>query len=824
MIRHYLAWTFANIARAPVTAAAKILTLALGLAAMIAVSGDVSHWRSSDSQITRAGGRVVMFTRSTARDGGGREFERPSPTTQIFLAKYLREDIPEFEAIARLRRLGEVPVTAGDRTVILNGANSESELLDIFKFNFIVGDPKTALEREDSIILTQESAERLFGTAQALGRGLALGGQREVIVTGVIGPIPEPSQFVIADFGGSLDYVSALPPDPPGAERWTSFSMMTYGLLPADGSLSREEIDRRLADLVERRMPPEVKAETRLKLGVERVERFMEMRLNFVLFGENSSILSVAGVFFGLGLIVLAVACLNYVNLAAAQTLSSAGIIGMRRVLGAGRAGILLQSWIEAGVMAIAALAVAAACLWLVAPVFSAQAGVDLFGALARDPSALATIAATAGAVTLITGLYPAFIISRVRPAEALRADRARGAPRGVAAFLVGLQFASASALLIAVIIVGQQNAHMRSLALDRGSDPIVVLPRTMSSGVAVETLRQQLAAYPQIKAVGEVKHAPWGGSGNSTAVNTSAQAPRGPVVSVLPVGFEYFDVYDQKLLAGRVFEQDRDQGDRRVQPDSQAKQVAPDGVVIDRFYAEQMGFASPQAAIGQLLYYSNADAPGRIAPYEIIGVVETRPYTIQTGTDGGTIFDLAPNSAENTALIRIAADDIDGGLAAVRKVWGELATEGAPSYRFEDEMFEQSFQAYERVGQLFLALSLLAFLISSTGLFGMALHVAQRRMHEIGVRKVLGSSSPGVIRLLLADFSKPIIIANLLAWPLAYLAVQTYLSVFAHRIDLTPAPFLVSLFITLGIAWAAVVGVVLKAASVRPADVLRHA
>jgi putative ABC transport system permease protein len=820
MIRHYLVSAFVNIGRAPVTTAAKILTLALGLAAMIAVTGIVSHWRSSDSQITPPGDRVVMFTRSAARDGGG--FDRPVPTTQTFLAKYIREDIPEFEAIARFRRLGEVPAKAGDRIVVLNGANAEPEFLEIFKFNFIAGDPATALKREDGIILGEDAAQRLFGTTQALGRGLTLAGQREVVVTGVIGPIPEPSQFVIPEFGGAIDYLSALPPDPPGPEGWTSFSMQTYGLLPDDGSLSREKIDRRLDELVERRMPPDVSKNYKLKLGVEPAERFTEMRLNTVLFGESGSILSVASVFFGLGLIVLAVAGLNYANLAAAQTLSSAGVIGMRRILGAGRAGILLQSWIEAGIMTLAALLAAVALLWLAAPVLSAQAGIDLLDALTRDPEALVAIAGAAGAVILLAGLYPAFLVSRVRPAEALRAGRARGGPQGVSALLVGLQFASASALLIAVIVVGQQNAHMRSLALDRSSDPIVVLPRGTSSGVAVKTLQQQLAAYPQIKAVSEVKFAPWDGSENATSVQTSAQAPRGPEVSWLGVGFGYFDVYGQKLLAGRVFEQDRDSGDRRVQ-NPPGKRAGPDGVVIDRFYAEQLGFASPQAAIGQILYYSNPDA-SPVPLFEIIGVVETRPYAIQTETAGGTIYDLSSNAPDNTPLIRIAADDIDGGLAAIRKVWGELAPAGAPGYRFEDEMFEQSYQAYERVGQLFLALSLLAFLISSTGLFGMALHVAQRRTHEIGVRKILGSNSQGVISLLLADFSKPVMLANIVAWPLAWFAMQAYLSVFAHRIVLTPVPFLLSLLITLAIAWAAVIGVVLKAASVRPAEVLRHA
>jgi putative ABC transport system permease protein len=825
MIRHYLASALATIGRAPVTMAAMVLTLALGLAAMMAVTGVVSYWRSSDSQLAPPGQQVVMFTRSSSRAGEGNEFDRPAPTTQPFLAKYIREDVPEFEAVARLRRVGQVPVKAGDRTVILSGANADPEFLDIFKLRFIAGDPAAALKREDGVIISQNAAERLFGNSQALGRGLILGGRRTVIVTGVFGPIPEPSQFVVPQFGGAIEYFSAMPPDTPGPERWTSFSLMTYGLLPAAGAPNHAEIDRRLAGLVERRMPKDLQNQYRLKLSTERTDRFTELLLDSVLFGDSNSTISVVSVFFGLGLVVLAIAFVNYANLAAALTLSSMGVIGMRRILGASRMGILMQSWIEASLMTLMALAVAATLLWLATPILSAQAGIDLFGALTRNPGALAMIASVAGGVALVAGLYPAFVASRARPVEALQAGRKHASPQGLSALLVGLQFASASTLLICVIVVGQQNAHMRSLALHRDSDPIVVMPRTVSSGVSVETLRQQLAGYPQIRAVGEVKFQPWDGSGNSTALSTSPGAPRGPSVSVLGVGFGYFDVYDQPVLAGRVFYPSRDQDDPRLQPDDAARSSAPLHVVIDRAYAEQLGFASPQAALGKLLYYSRTDAPGISIPrYEIIGVVETRAYSIQTNTDGGTLYDLLPNAPDNTPLIRIAANEVDRAMAVISGVWKELATEGAPGYRFEDEMFEQSFQAYERVGQLFLALSVLAFLISSTGLLGMALHVIQRRMHEIGVRKILGSSGRSVIGLLLADFSQPVLVANLLAWPLAYVAAQAYLSIFAHRIDLSPLPFLLSMLVTLLIAWAAVIGVVLKAASVRPAEVLRHA
>jgi putative ABC transport system permease protein len=173
---------------------------------------------------------------------------------------------------------------------------------------------------------------------------------------------------------------------------------------------------------------------------------------------------------------------------------------------------------------------------------------------------------------------------------------------------------------------------------------------------------------------------------------------------------------------------------------------------------------------------------------------------------------------------VRIDRARVGETVAAITAAWDELAPTVPVSVRFFDDLFEESFRTFARVSQIFVLLAATAFTIASIGLLGMAVHVTSRRRHEIGVRKVLGSTTLGIMRLLLIDFSKPILVANLLAWPLGYLAAQVYLQAFAERAPLTLAPFAFSLALTLLIAWAAVIGEVLKAASVRPAEVLRHA
>jgi putative ABC transport system permease protein len=174
--------------------------------------------------------------------------------------------------------------------------------------------------------------------------------------------------------------------------------------------------------------------------------------------------------------------------------------------------------------------------------------------------------------------------------------------------------------------------------------------------------------------------------------------------------------------------------------------------------------------------------------------------------------------------VVRISRDQASAAIAAITEVWDELAPTIPVNIRFFDELFERSFSTFARISAVFAVLAGGAFVIASIGLLGMAVHVTSLRRHEIGVRKVLGSTTLGVIRLLLIDFSKPVLVGNLLAWPLGYFAAQTYLAAFAARAPLTPAPFALSLALTLAIAWAAVIGEVLKAASVRPAEVLRHA
>jgi putative ABC transport system permease protein len=247
--------------------------------------------------------------------------------------------------------------------------------------------------------------------------------------------------------------------------------------------------------------------------------------------------------------------------------------------------------------------------------------------------------------------------------------------------------------------------------------------------------------------------------------------------------------------------------------------------IVVDRQFVTALGLGTPEEAVDKLVYRPLPPFPGaqQQPPMRIIGVVEDRSFSF---------FKTPPNTAGSIynaqadlgfTVVRVAAADLDSGLKGIDGEWKQLAPNVAISRRFLDEIFERAYAQYVRINQLFGALAVMAFAICVAGLFGMATLVAGRRRHEIGVRKTLGGSSRQMIALLLGSFSRPVVVANLIAWPAGYFAARAYLNQFSESIPLTPWPFLLSVAITLAIAWLAVMGQTLRAARTTPAEVLRN-
>jgi putative ABC transport system permease protein len=826
---HFLSAAFGRFAKAPLVTSANILALALGLACFLGAYGVGAYWRSGDAYNEKSARTYFIegAFRSLQDPGqGGVSAGLPSP-----IGRYLKDEIPEVEHVARAYGFPEVDIAASGTKSTLPGAFADASFLDIFDLEFIAGDPQTALSTPGAVVLTQAAARRLFGNKPAVGQSVLLETKYPATITGVIAPIRQPSFM-----GASVDQVlpfellGAWTTFPTGVrwderDNWMGGSAFTFVTLQASTPVG--SFNSRLTAMWERRVPAEAREMLEVSFAARPIGEMAARRFDGLL-GSIGVEATMVSILVALGTIALIVACANYANLATAQASTRTKEIGMRRVVGAGRIGLMLQSWVEALILTSAALIVAIGILALVAPILRSSASVDMIHFLWSDGSVWFGIALLVLAVAFIAGAYPAFIASGIRPAEALRSGRSRASPRFVAGLLVLIQFASASFLLILVVVAQLQRLHVESTAIVPREDPILVMNDVTTAGIDFNTLRDQLTAQPGVKTVSVVDQPPWFLLMSPARLTRTPDAAETPTeTAIKAVGPDYFAALNQRVIAGRVFEGDRDASP----PAPEGVSQRPYSVVIDADSVGKLGFSTPQAAVNQIIYIHGRGRPepaGALQPLTIIGVVETDPTRLYPTEDQAeTIYryyPAFPGRIPQRPIVRISQDNSPATLTTITRVWDRLAPNTPAKLQFFDELFEQNYRTVAMLGQIFMLLTIASFLITSVGLLGIAIHVVSRRRHEIAVRRTLGSSVASISRILLTDFSKPVLIGNLLAWPLGYLAAQAYLSVFADRIDLNLAPFLLSLAITMLIAWAAVFGVVLKAANAHPAKVLRHA
>src|SRR5882672_6165311 len=853
MLGHYLTIALRNLGRAPFTAAVNVLTLALGLVAFVGAYAVSAYWGSSERSFPNAG-RTYVITASLALKDGSIASGKMPQTTELY-EKYLRIDFPELETIARANVWNrQSSVSAEGRMNRLVAAAVDPEFLDIFPLPFVAGDPRTALRSPDGVLLTEAAAVRLFGTADVLGKTVTLGGNLlDATVTGVIAKIPEPSHMatgpsasmpfeLMASYdlydrlrqvinrprpqagaaqqaGGSVPQAGGTPaapaagappqpsadpaaaaPDaapPPQRENWLGgYCCTTYVMLKRDGSLTGRDLERRLADFARRRVPPDQLELANVDIGAVPVTGLMVAQLDGQLLGKAGRWVSITTLLFALGALVLFVACVNYANLATARAARRAREIGLRKVVGAHRGQIVGQYLLEAALLTAAALAVAVVAVELVAPVVRNAVGIDMRLALLGSPRFWVFIAALLAGVTVLGGAYPAFVLSRVRPIEALRLGRVRIGPRFASTILVGAQFAAASFLLIAVLVMYLQNAELERTALGATRDQhLVVNNFTPVTGVSGDVLIAELERLPGAKSVTAMGSAPWSDNVNLELLSRTPEAAAGFKTAFQnAVAYDFFATLDIPLIAGRVF--DRDHNDMPPQDSPQGSNSAPRptvNIVIDRVLAAQLNFASPQEAVDQIVYVPAA-LGDQAAAMRVIGVVESRPLFLRGFGATSNMYRLQPGGGMQNMIVRFAPADVAAGVAAAEAAWRRLATQAPFTRRFMDEMFDQSYEQFARVNQVSAGLALFAFVISVIGLFGMAIQVASRRTHEIGVRKSMGARKRQIVAMLIKDFSKPVVIANVLAWPLGYFAGQAYLSVFIQRMPWTPLPFLASL------------------------------
>jgi putative ABC transport system permease protein len=516
-----------------------------------------------------------------------------------------------------------------------------------------------------------------------------------------------------------------------------------------------------------------------------------------------------------LSFLVLIIACVNYTNLATAQALGRSREVGMRKTMGAAQRQLLSQFLVESLVIASIGMVVAIAILEVVIPLLNNVANKVMVLDYMRT---LPWLVVTTVLVGLLAGLYPAWLITRASPIDALR-DIARKGKKGarVRSVMIGVQFAISAFMLALVAIVYMQNEKVKEASYIFPRSEIYTLTRLGIDDIRdrLDTLRHELEALPNIEAVAFSSQVPFEQSNSQIGVAATPGDEAGMVlVNQLRMTPEFLKTYDISLLAGRNVSRDIANDEFRLDESEVLN------VLINELALEQLGFASPQEAINQRFY--NLDEEDTLREYVIAGVVPTQNILGLFNAEKPWVFFYSPER-NRIGSVRISGGNFMESVEAVEDVWKQVIPEYPMQGRFLDETFNDVYKILNYMNKALGGFAIVALSLAMVGLFGLAAFMAAQRTKEIGVRKVLGASSGQIARLLVWQFSKPVMWALMIALPAAFFASNMYLDFFADRIESPILVLLVAGGIAVMLAWTTVAGHAYRIARANPVLALRY-
>ena len=780
-----LAWDYLRIAvrkfrSQKLGAALNLSGLAAGLAVCILISLWVRDELSYDKFLVNRD-RLYLLT-----------IEHPNgvldPNVPYALAPALARDYPEIRLFTRIYNLGALATCSfsyqpesGPKVMAYEDSVSlvDPGFFSLFSFPFVSGDPATALGSPNAIVIRDEAARRYFGDDDPVGRRLTFNNRRDLVVTGVM--------HVPANAHLRPDFVIPLSDPLTGDWNWRDPS---YVLL--DPAASWPALQAKIEGSLNTYMPQPLPGT--FKVGLLPVTK---VRLGF-------GGLAYVNVFSLIAVIILAIACVNYMNLATARAGSRSREVGLRKVAGAGRGQLMQQFLGEALVTTALAFVLALGMVVLLVPFLNGLTGKALSLAAGVDPLFAGYLLGLVVLVGIVAGSYPAFFLSARRPAEAFRASASfrsrRSAFRIVS--VVG-QFAISAALIACTLSVYRQLQFVRDRPLGLSADQVLKVRYNPALLRSFDSFKRDLLLDPRVLNVTRSQAVPFDEDYKTGGVEWDGKDPAlMPLVRYSLMDLDLFETFGMDFAVGRGFSA-AEPGDRL-------------NYVINERAATYMGLKEP---VGKRLKFWGQE--GRI-----IGVVRDFHHVSLHREILPQVFTINPRFTAN-AIRFIFIKVGPAGLAQTLRMIQDTAAKYAPDYPFEAAFLDKGaaslYESEKRLGGIFTAFALLAIVISCLGILGLAAYSVEQRTKEIGVRKVLGSTVPAIVARISRPFWLWILAANLLAWPVAYFAMQKWLRAFAYRTDLDLGLFIGAGLMTALAAALPIVYQSLKAALANPIKALRY-
>jgi putative ABC transport system permease protein len=724
------------------------------------------------------------------------------------IAGAMKLDYPSIDSIARLAQ-SPADLRVGDIEALDGIAWVDPGFFKVMPFPVIAGDPNATLARPDGIALTRTAARKYFGRDDAVGETIELDRSHRMQVGAVIEDIPANSHLAAQIFASGLASFSPLTvADHADRSNWGD-NVYTYFRLTPGASLNPIRDD--MAAFLDRH---DIGPQKQLHLTPPALELTVvplsDIHLRPAAIAAMTSRANKETLFAlaATGALIILIAAINYVTLMTARSTQRAIEVGIRKVVGAARRSLVAQFIGESLLYVVIAMMMAIACVELIIPRFNAYANTNVAFHYWRDPWLQGALVALAITVGVLAGLYPAIALSSFRPASVLKGGVLQSVGAGaVRSALVILQFAMLIGILLMTATIYRQTRFALTDTLRVPTDQILVVNRACD-----DAFKHQVRSLPGVRAA--ACNAP----GNSSHVLVRRTDRTDLAFSRAFVDFGYLELYGLRPLAGRFFQESF--GGDFVKPGAPAS-FQPN-VVINDTARQQLGFQTPAEAVGKTIVWArgaNLTAP---LASTIIGVTPDFSVTASRAKIDPEIYHV-DSSMLDALNVNLDGHRIPETIASIDRLWKDHNASRPISRVFLDQLMQERYMDVIRQGIIFAAFSCLALFLACIGLFGLAAFATERRMKEIGIRKAMGATSSDIVRLFTWEFSRPVLWANLLAWPIAYYCANRWLNGFAYHIDLNLWMFLAAGGVALLIALFTVSGQAFLAARAKPVTALRY-
>jgi putative ABC transport system permease protein len=677
---------------------------------------------------------------------------------------------------------------------------ADNSVFEIFTFSMIRGNPKTALTVIDSAVITEDLAKKYFGDEDPIGKVIKLNNEYNVKVTGVVKNIPSNSHF---SFNMLLSFEALGPWLEKAMQHWL-LNIHNYTYLLLQKNCNIKDFEKKFPALIEEYMGDILRA-----TGGS-VELFLQPLTSIHLHSnlkweiEANGDIAYVYVFSAIALLILFIACINFMNLATARSTNRAKEVGIRKLLGAHQGNLINQFFGESILFSLVSIIIALGLVELALPLFQSLSGSQLSADYMSSLSIISALFGLMVFVSFMTGSYPALFLSAFQPIQVLTGHLKTGAAGSLFRnILVVVQFSISIGLIVASVIIFTQLNYMRDKKLGFDKEHIVIIRVTdRNMRQSIGKIKEELKIYHGISNVAVSNYLPGQGFWMKIIVPEGSELDQTESIGRIRIDADFISTLEIKLVSGKNFS-------------PQYPADKSDLIIVNETAARQWGWHDPIGKTIQVL-------DDRPITKTIIGIV--RDFHVETlhKKIEPVFFEFAPASARYIS-IKIRPDNISDTIRYIEKTLKQIDPMLPFDYTFLDESFDRKYKAEEKLNKIFTYFTILAIFIACLGLFGLASFTAEQRTKEIGIRKALGAKISGIILLLSKESTQWVLLANIIAWPIAYVAMNRWLQNFAYRINISLGIFILAALSALIIALLTVGYQAIKAARANPVDSLRY-